>query len=82
MKNVDIYERQVKYAGRFEEHTAQELFDLGQARGPMQDCYEGTVELTDEDALKVDGKITAINAYPCNKIAVVRWYYIAEEIEE
>lgn len=45
------------------------------------DAYDKTVEVTDEAAENMDGKISVDNTYPCNKLCTVRWYEKAPEKE-
>lgn len=78
---VDFYRAEVKYTGRFEDYTSNDLFQLAQARTLMQDCFYKTEEMPAIKAKNMDGKVI-VSDNPCNKIATVTWAYIREEEEE
>lgn len=74
---VEFYEVQVKYSGRFEDYTTAELYDLATARDPAE--VDHVEEMSQFEAMKIDGSVTVEDRYPCNKIAVIRWSCIDEE---
>lgn len=83
MKKVDVYSGQVKYSGSYEDYTAEELYRLAMRdmdRG--MDFYDHTEEMEDEEALEATKKVETSDLYPCNQIALVKWYQIYEEEEE
>ena len=78
MTAVDFFSKQVKYSGKFEDYTEDELIRMAIAQSDSCDCYDRTELVEDTEAERLDGKYTVENTYPCNKICTVYWSYIEE----
>lgn len=82
MTKVDYFEVEVKYAGAFEEYDLEAWKEKARVEADRTDpFYESRYE-EDGFAKVIDGKYYVENRFPCNKIAVVQWAYIAEEEEQ
>ena len=79
MKKVDIFSIQVSYTGTFESHSIDDWASKAQDKAWRCDCYDKTIEVSDQEAKRLDGSVRAEDTYPCNKIATVIWAYIREE---
>lgn len=79
MKKVDIFSIQASYSGRFDGYTLDDWMEKAQAKAIRCDCYDKTIEVSDQVAKRIDGVFRVADTYPCNKIATVSWAYIREE---
>lgn len=81
---VDFYSVEVRYSGSFEDYTERDLYDMALVKQAQRGDFtpDYTEEMTEEKARDLDGNIEVVNAYPCNKIAIVKYSYIRETNEE
>lgn len=82
MTKVDYFEVEVKYAGAFEEYDLEAWKQKARAEADRTDTFYESRYEEDGFAKVIDGKYYVENRFPCNKIAVVQWAYIAEEEQE
>ena len=84
MTKVDFYSVEVKYHGEWLEDFGKDtLIERALARVYNGvEPYDRTEELPDDEAKKLDGKFSVDNKYPCNKLAVVSWAEIHEDLVE
>jgi len=77
---VDYFSAEVKYSGSFEDYTPEQLFEMAKHKiDEGQDCYDKTEEMSQFDAMKIDGHFEVDDRYPCNHLAIVTWSFIDEE---
>jgi hypothetical protein len=81
MRYVDYFKAEVKYSGDFYEITADEWKAKADAVRFRGDAFDHSEEHSDESAKKLDGSMWVENYYPCNKLAVVTWAEIREEVD-
>lgn len=83
MKTVDFYRVEVRYTGSFNDYSADDFFNMAQARIDQGiDPFLYSDILNDEAAEDIVNRDHIDNTYPCNKIATVRWARIHEEGKE
>lgn len=77
---VNHYSAEVKYSGRFEDYTPEQLLEMAKHRADQGvDTFDYDEEMNQFDAMKLDGAFEVEDRYPSNKLAMVRWTYIDEE---
>lgn len=77
---VWTYRVEVKYSGSFDDYTDEDLIEMAKARMNREpgDYCEGSTEMNQFDAMKIDGEYTVDHRYPSNKLAWVSWTEIDE----
>jgi hypothetical protein len=83
MAKVDFWTVEVKYSGSFEDYTTYDLYKMARFKQMRLGEFtpDETKEMPEKQARKYDGLIKAVDAYPSNKLAVVKYSYIREEVE-
>lgn len=79
MNKVDIFSIQVSYSGTFESYTLDDWVEKARNKAWRCNCYDKTIEVSDQEAKRLDGTVRVADTYPYNKIATVSWAYIREE---
>ena len=84
MKKIEVRITEVKYTGKLQDYTIQELEEMAKAK--MYDCGDWTPdeikEVSDEEAEKMDGAVWIENHLPCNQLVYIGMSNISEDLEE
>lgn len=74
---VNFYSVQVKYTGKLEDYTPEQLLEKAKAKEDQGiDTLDDSKRFNEIEAKKLDGQIKIEDTYPANKICTVRWSYI------
>ena len=80
MIKVNCYEVEIKYSGHIADYSLEDLYRMAivkqDKRGDFTPAY--TLELTPEEAKKLDGKKGLLAVYPDNHIAIFGYSFIEE----
>ena len=73
-KKVNFYRVEVKYSGRYENYSKDDLYKMAVAKTDAGvDPFSHTKIMTEEEAKEFVGKVWTKNSYPCNHLADVCW---------
>lgn len=82
-RKVDFYKVEVKYSGRFEDYTEEDLVAMARAKMGSGDfdCFEYTKVMPVNEAYQNDMKVWLDNHRESNKLIDVWFSYIDDMVE-